>query len=102
MFTYDGSVDTDALERVTFVVDGVTLNKTSTHSALFPLDIADGPAHLSFGIRLSSQGLPCTENGIVPFAGGVDEIAIWEVALTDDQARSVHARGAAGYGLLAE
>jgi hypothetical protein len=93
IFVYDGSVTTAAGDRVTIYIDGAKEQTTPAGTGDFPFDLEDSAAHLSFGVRVSSQGNPCTASGAGFFAGSVDELAIWDVALSDAEALELYTRG---------
>ncbi|MEZ4323031.1 MAG: LamG-like jellyroll fold domain-containing protein [Myxococcota bacterium] len=101
LYVYDGAADSAAADRVTMYVDGVLVTQQSSIAfGAFPFDLQDSVAQLAFGVRVDSAGNVCNESGAVLFTGGVDELAMWDVALSASDAAAVHARGAAGVGLL--
>jgi len=93
---YDGSIDTAPEDRVTLYIDAAAESTTYVGTGGFPFDLADSPARLAAGVRLDSTGTPCVESGSASYAGSLDELAIWDVALTADEVTAIHARGAAG------
>jgi hypothetical protein len=93
LFVYDGSMDSAPSDRVSLYVNGATDTKTATSSGSFPFDLQPSSAHLAFGVRLSSTGAPCAQSGAQYFQGAVDELALWNTALTPAAATAVYQRG---------
>ncbi|MCU0428713.1 MAG: choice-of-anchor D domain-containing protein [Cytophagaceae bacterium] len=77
--TYDGSIDSDRLDRVTFYIDGVKQNNSLiTSGGSFPFDIPSGTSHFGIGSNLSTSGAACNPAGGI-FGGTLDEFRLWNV-----------------------
>jgi hypothetical protein len=96
LITYDGRIDTKPEDRVVLYLNGQKETIVAAKLGTFPFDLSDGTAHLAFGARLSSSGTPCVGGGAGYYRGLLDELAIWDVVLSDSAAQAVYAQGTAG------
>ena len=83
--TYDGSINTnDGLDRVQFYVNGMK-ESTVLLSSLgsLPVNIPNGTAQLGIGATVNTAGNMSYYN----FDGSIDEVRIWNKALTQTEIR---------------
>lgn len=92
-FVYDGSDDTSAQARVSIYIDGQKETTQLAELGIWPFDLQEVEARLAFGVRLSPDGTPCIDDGATSFVGSLDELAIWDQALNDDQVIAVRTQG---------
>ncbi|MBT4397170.1 DUF2341 domain-containing protein, partial [archaeon] len=90
---YDGSIDTnDGLDRVEIYLDGVEESKELWLSSGSLLGIQDSTAHLGIGKALDPSGSAC--GGTNFFNGTIDEVAIWNRTLSEEEILNIYKRGA--------
>jgi len=91
--TYDGAIDTGAIDRVRIYVDGVPQPLELVGDlGTFPFDVAPTTAYLSIGEFLGSTNNRCGNL----LGGAMDELALWHQVLTADEAAELTARGREG------
>ncbi len=95
---HDSAVTAPA-DRVVLYLDGLpwSADLLVANGGNFP--IADTDAPLALGAQLDTDGFPCSSP---PFQGAIDEAAVFNVALRDDQVAALHERSAWGASLLAD
>ncbi|MBW2732389.1 MAG: LamG domain-containing protein [Deltaproteobacteria bacterium] len=99
VMTYDGAQDSAPEARVSIYIAGQKEVVSPAALGIFPFDLKDGTAHLAFGARVSSQGDACIGDGAGYYTGALDELAIWDRVLSEEQVSAVHARGIGGLPL---
>ncbi|NQZ78184.1 MAG: VCBS repeat-containing protein, partial [Ekhidna sp.] len=82
-FVYDGTVDTNDLDRVTIYINGAEAPTTlQSSSGTFPRTIQDGPAQFALGKAYNATTV-CTSS--TSFQGQIDELRVWDGLRTQEQ-----------------
>lgn len=99
--SYDGSINSNAHDRVRIYLNGRQVETVQTYSrGRFPFHIQNGSAHLSLGIRVDSQGAPCKRKGNYTFNGFMDEVAIWSGVFSPQMVSALNSKGKRNLALV--
>lgn len=96
VLVYDGTIDAGPAARVRMYIDGVIEDDVTLLSKVFPIELRDTTAHFAIGSRVSSTGSACYKGGSRTFNGLIDEVAVWDFALTDQEVAGLYSLGVSG------